>query len=53
LQAAALKEDYQPAARDVALTATAVAQRRARDLMQTFLNGLFRDAGANVEVIVR
>ncbi|MFL5340659.1 MAG: DUF4230 domain-containing protein [Gemmataceae bacterium] len=53
LQAAALREDYRAVARDVALTETAAAQRRARDLMQTFLSNLFRDAGADIEVIVR
>jgi hypothetical protein len=53
LQATVLRQDYQPAAKEVGQSELAAAQRRARDMMQDYLQGLFRQAGADVQVIVR
>ncbi|HEV3144058.1 MAG TPA: hypothetical protein VGZ47_09260 [Gemmataceae bacterium] len=53
LQATVLRQDYQPTAREVGQSELAAAQRRARDLLQDYLQGLFRQAGTDVEVIVR
>src|SRR5579864_2381917 len=53
LEATVLRQDYQPAARNVGQSELATAQRRARDMMQDYLQGIFRQAGSDVEVIVR
>jgi hypothetical protein len=53
LQATLLRYDYQPAAREVGQSELATAQRRARDMLQEHLQGIFRQAGTDVEVIVR
>jgi hypothetical protein len=53
LEATVLRQDYQPAAREVGQSELAAAQRRARDMMQEYLQGIFRQAGTDVEVIVR
>ena len=53
LEATVLRQDYQPAARDVGQSELATAQRKARDLLQSYLQSIFRQAGADVEVIVR
>jgi hypothetical protein len=53
LQATVLKQDYQPAAKEVGMTELSKAQIRARDMMQDYLQNIFRQAGSDVEVIVR
>jgi hypothetical protein len=53
LQADVLQQDYQPAARNAGASELVVAQRKARDMMQGFLQELFRKAHVDVEVIVR
>lgn len=53
LQEELMKEDYMPAAREAALEVYDYAQRRARDQVQQFLKGVFAQAGADVEVVVR
>ena len=53
LQVAALQEDYQPAARDLGASELLTAQKKARDLVEAFIRSVLREAGADVEVIVR
>ena len=53
LEATVLRQDYQPAAREVGQSELATAQRRGRDLLQEYLQGVFKQAGADIEVIVR
>jgi hypothetical protein len=53
LQDQLVKEDYVPAAREAAMEVYAYAQRKARDQVQEFLQGLFKDAGADIEVVVK
>ena len=53
LQDELVKEDYVPAAREAAMEVYAYAQRKARDQVQEFLQGLFKNAGAEVEVVVK
>jgi hypothetical protein len=53
LQSSALQEDYQPAARDLGQSELLTAQRKARDLVESFAQGVLRDAGTDIEVIVR
>jgi hypothetical protein len=53
LQDQLVKEDYVPAAREAAMEVYAYAQRKARDQVQEFFQGIFRDAGADIEVVVK
>jgi hypothetical protein len=53
LEATVLRQDYQPAARNVGQSELATAQRHARDMMQEYLQGIFRQTSTDVEVIVR
>ena len=53
LQVAVLQEDYQPAARDLGQSELMTAQKKARDLVEAFVRGLLKEAGADIEVIVR
>jgi hypothetical protein len=53
LQDVLVKEDYTPAAREAAMEVYAYAQKKARDQVQDFLQGLFKNAGAEIEVVVK
>jgi hypothetical protein len=53
MQEELLREDYQPAAREAAMQAYAFAQHRAREQIQMLLQRLFREAGSDIEVVVR
>src|SRR5262245_20662606 len=53
LQVSALQQDYQPAARDLGQSELLTAQRKARDLVESFVRGILHDAGTDIEVIVR
>lgn len=53
LQDELVKVDYLPAARDAALGEHAAAQRKARELMQEFLQTMLRKTGNDIEVVVR
>src|SRR5438132_1513883 len=53
LQVSALQQDYQPAARDLGQGELLTAQRKARDLVEAFVRDVLKNAGADIEVIVR
>lgn len=53
LQEELVREDYTPAAREAALDVYPFAQQRAREQVQSLLQRLFREAGSDIEVVVR
>jgi len=53
LQEELVKEDYLPAAREAALEVYDHAQAKAREQVQEFLRTIFKQANADVEVVVK
>ncbi len=53
LQEELVREDYIPAAREAAWEVYPFAQHRAREQIQALVQRLFREAGSDIEVIVR